>query len=189
MKSSSKLFLKLSPFSIIQKVQNHSKYRYLSTRLFASTSANSNAVLYLEFVGEKWNADKDVIESTDMFILRSKEFFQLFICPDDRCGYNTNLKQSSDRHMESCGKESLVTYQQKMMTEEHIRTWCVQQGYIDADYHQVEFIAFDIETLSKPVQLEMTNNSFMYNTQRVVTIAVTKSWGEQSKKSIVFRRN
>ena len=143
----------------------------------------------MEFVGDKWDSDKDVIQSSDLFILRSADYFKLYICPDDHCGYNTNHKQHFEDHIATCGKQENIQYKQKMMTEEHIRSWCIQHNYIDADYHQMNFCAFDIETLAKPVNMEMTSNSFMFSTQRVVTIAVTKSWGEPSKRSVVFKRN
>ena len=74
------------------------------------------------------------------------------------------------------------------MTAPSIRDYCIEKKYIDNDYHQVDFVCFDIETLTEDRDIVLTDKLFMHSSQKVVTVAVSKSWGRSDSRTKVLKR-
>ena len=124
----------------------------------------------------------------DKFILRNREYFHLFVCPTPDCEYNSNRRDAWDQHVKRCTNEIEVTYKQKLMNEASIREWCIRNEYLPADYYQKHFACFDIETLGGSCNKQITESTLLHNVQKVVTISVTKSFGDDANRTQVFIR-
>ena len=74
------------------------------------------------------------------------------------------------------------------MTEKSIREWCIEKGYIDENYHQKHFATFDVETLAEEKNQIVTDKTYLHCSQRVVTVSVSRSWGPDEYRSMVFKR-
>ena len=171
----------------LEKV-NKTSHRFFSKRIHKTSTPQTGNFVSLEFVGGDWPSAKTEITLNDKFILRSREYFHLFVCPTTDCEYNTNRNDLLEKHIKSCCNFVQVSHKQKQMNEESIRKWCVDNKYVDANFYQTNFVTFDIETLASIRNEQVTASTFLHNIQRVVTISVTKSWGPQISRTKVFKR-
>ena len=167
---------------------NKKDHRFHSRRILASSTPASGKFISLEFVGGEWPSDKFHVNVDDKFILRNRDYFHFFLCPTPDCGYNTNRQDVMKIHEKTCNNDIEITYKQQNMTEPSIRKWCIDNKYLDENYHQTNFVTFDIETLGDVRSEQVTESTFLHNIQRLVTISVTKSFGPSDSRTIVFRR-
>ena len=61
-------------------------------------------------------------------------------------------------------------------------------GYLPADYNQVNFATFDIESIGIPFNDHSTGNTQIHSLQRVVCVSITKSFGPAHSATEVFMR-
>ena len=73
------------------------------------------------------------------------------------------------------------------MTDSGIRDWCINRGFIPQGYHQKDFCAFDIESISDQSGIEVNsrNQTKLLNIQRAITVSITKSFGNCETQIIV----
>ena len=148
---------------------------------------NQDLFISLEFIGKNWEDEKSLINLTDKFILRPKNYFKSFPCPTIDCNYYANSSFNLKRHLKNCSQETKIEYKQKRLDEPTIRDYCVSKGYIPEHYHQRNFCAFDIESIGQelPNEINAERSSNIVNLQRVVSVSVTKSFGDQNTKVLV----
>ena len=139
-------------------------------------------------MGGEWPLDKAEITVDDKFIIRNREYFHLFVCPTPDCEYNSNRRDVWEQHVKTCTNEVDVTFKQKLMTEPGIREWCVSNGYLPNNYYQQHFASFDIETLGEQRNDSITGSSLIHSVQKVITIAVTSSFEDETNRTKVFVR-
>ena len=161
--------------------------RFNCKRVHATSSSSLAKFISLEYVGD-WPMDKCEITIHDKFILRSQEYFHLYVCPTPDCDYNSNRRDNWEAHLKRCTNEIDVTFKQKLMNEENVRSWCVRNDLIDGNYYQRDFATFDIETLGGPRNEQVTASTLIHDVQKVVTISVTNSLDDESNQTRVFVR-
>ena len=149
--------------------------------------ASEASFLSLEFIGKNWEDEKSLIRITDKFILRPKNYFKSFPCPTNDCNYYAVSSYTLKRHLKNCGTGTKIEYKQKRLDESTMRDYCVSKGYIPELYHQRYFCTFDIESIGQelPNDINAERSSAIVNLQRVVSVSVSKSFGDQSTKVIV----
>ena len=144
-----------------------------------------NKCLTLEFVGEVWDQEKSVVKITDQFILRPTGYFTSFPCPTINCPYVARTEWYLKRHQKSCTAMTITEYKQKNLTSNTVRDFCIKHGFIPLNYHQINFCTFDIECVGVPIETDSTNRTSILNVQRVISVSVSKSFGDRSTKVIV----
>ena len=75
-------------------------------------------------------------------------------------------------------------YKQRKLNEATVRDYCVSEGIIPKHYHQRDFCTFDIESIGQdlPSDVSVERTSQIVNLQRVVSVSVSKSFGDRSTK-------
>ena len=148
---------------------------------------NDEKFISLEYVGKNWQDEKSLININDKFILRPKNYFKSFPCPTNDCNYYAVSQFHLNRHLMNCSTETKTEYKQKKLNETTIRDYCIAKGIIPDHYHQRHFCTFDIESIGQelPHDISAEQSLNIINVQRVVSVSVSKSFGDQSTKVIV----
>ena len=164
--------------------RNHRKKTEIIHKTRCSDEQN---FISLEYVGADWPETKSSIEEYDHFILRPKFFHKRYTCPNSHCSHYFYKKSKFERHLRFCKNEPIVEFKQRVMTDKSIRDWCIKKGFIPPGYHQKDFCAFDIESISdKPNdEINLRNKTKLINIQRAITVSISKSFGNLETKVIV----
>ena len=168
-------------YMIIHRLNKKSEKIIIHT----SRQDRQSKFLSLEFVGTVWDQEKSIVQITDQFILRPTEYFETFNCKTKNCSHVAPTKWHLNRHEKSCISETITEYKQKKLNDETVRDFCIKQGFIPNNYHQRHFCAFDIESVGVPIESNPSNRTSIINVQRVISVSVSKSFGNRSTKVIV----
>ena len=144
--------------------------------------------LSLEYVGESWPEEKTLITLEDQFILRNKDYFRVLCCPNEFCDYNTTRAFNLDRHIKTCSQDTVVQYKQTILTDQGIRKWCVENNAIEDSFHIRDFVTFDIESIGSPMNVGIGKFTTLHSLQRVISVSVTKTFGDLKNRTKVFVR-
>ena len=172
-------------FEIFMSIhRRHSKTQY---KIIHRSRLDGEAkYLSLEYVGKEWPTEKDIIKNDDKFILRPKNYFNSHPCPSFDCNFYAQSKCHLQRHLKSCTPETRTEYKQRKLNETTVRDYCISKGLIPPEYHQRHFSAFDIECIGQDIsENDVSDRSTnILNVQRVVSVSVTKSFGNRTTKVI-----
>ena len=157
-------------------------------RIHKTRQPENKKYISLEYVGSQWPENKSKIEMEDKFILRSKDYFRILCCPHEYCDYNTTRAFNLDRHIKTCSADTVVSYKQTILTDDNIRAWCVEQKAIPESYHTKHFVTFDIESVGSQMDLAISDFTIINSLQRVISISITKTFGDQLNRTKVIVR-
>ena len=175
-------------FQIFMTKRNPKTREISYVRIHKTRLPEDKKYLSLEYVGDVWPAEKTLITLEDQFILRSKDFFKILCCPNDFCDYNTTRSFNLDRHVKSCSQDTVIKYKQIVLTDQDIRAWCVDQNAIPESFHVRDFVTFDIESIGSPVNVEIGAFTKINSLQKIVSVSVTKTFGDLTDRTRVFVR-
>ena len=140
--------------------------------------------LTLEF-SKPWLINKEFLDSNDLFIIGRNLNFQF--CETENCGFASDHKNTFERHIKSCKGITEFKYKQVKLTTETPWKLLRDKGYVDIDYQQKYFVSFDIETMSdRSAHTQVTSVTTELNTQRLISIALTKNFGKN--RSVALKR-
>ena len=135
--------------------------------------------IVLQFVGNSWDNEKEMITSSDLFILRDASAFQIFKCPEPWCFYNTTSSRDFEKH--SCKNTSTVKYKQICFTNESPKEFLVRTKVIP-NYESFNLVTIDIETLNDPENKQISEFTFLKSTHKLLSISITSNFaGSQTK--------
>ena len=157
-------------------------------RVHKTRQPEDRKYLSLEYIGDNWPEEKTIITLADQFILRSKDYFRILCCPNSYCDYNTTRAYNLDRHVKTCSADTVVCYKQSILTDDNIRSWCVQQKAFPESFYPRDFVTFDIESIGSQMDVAISDFTILNSLQRVVSVAVTKTFGNLNEKTSVIVR-
>ena len=157
-------------------------------RIHKTRQPENKKYLSLEYIGKQWPEEKSIITINDQFILRPKDYFRILCCPREYCDYNTTRAFNLDRHIKTCSADTVVNYKQAILTDDNIRTWCIEQKAFPESFHPRHFVTFDIESVGTQMDLAISDFTILNSLQRVVSVSVTKNFGDLSNRTNVIVR-
>ena len=167
-----------------------SKGQHMSfQRIHKTRQPEDKKYLCLEYVGTEWPEEKTVIGMEDQFILRPKDYFKILCCPNDYCDYNTTRQFNLDRHVKTCSADTVVCYKQCILTDDDIRSWCIKEKAFPESFHPCDFVTFDIESIGSQMDVAISDFTILNSLQRVVSVSVTKTFGDPNIKTTVIIRD
>ena len=175
-------------FQIFMTKRNKQNRHIAFERIHKTRQPDDKKFICLEYVGNSWPEEKTLITLEDQFILRSKDYFKVLCCPHEFCDYNTTRAFNLDRHIKTCSQDTVVVYKQTILTDQGIRGWCVEQNAIPESFHVRDFATFDIETIGSPVNIDIGGFTTVRSLQKVISISVTKTFGDLNNRTMVFVR-
>ena len=155
----------------------------VTKRLFKSSQVK---FVTLQVVNNNWDHEKYMISNADLFVLRKSEDFQVFICPNEWCFYNTNKSYEFKRHTDKCTNQTKVKFCQRNLLSETPKEYLIRKGLM-SDYNSFNLVAFDIETFGVKEDTFLTEKTLIKTSHRMVSISVTPNFGDLPTK--VFMRD
>ena len=140
----------------------------------------------LQYIGLNWPEEKETVFPSDLFILRNQSDFKILHCPNSFCFYNTHSEQSYERHKTSCSNITKVEYKQICLTWETPKQYLIRNKLIP-EYESFNLVTFDIETLGDPEGRHITEETFLIETHKLVSIGIGCNFGRKENK--VFLRD
>ena len=157
-------------------------------RIHKTRQPDHQKYISLEYIGSDWPENKTLITLEDQFILRSKDHFKVFSCPNDYCDYNTNRSNNLDRHIKSCTQDTVIEYRQTVLTDNYVRERCVEKGAFPNSFHPEHFVTFDIESVGSPSEVVISENTKLHSLQRAVSVSITRTFGNADNRTTVIVR-
>ena len=155
----------------------------VTKRLFKSSQPK---FVTLQVVNNNWDHEKFMITSSDLFVLRKSEDFQIFVCPNEWCFYNTDKIYEFTRHTDKCTNQTKVKFRQRNLLSETPREFLIRKGMI-GNYNSFNLVAFDIETFGTTEDTFLTEKTLVKTSHRMVSVSVTPNFGDLPTK--VFMRD
>ena len=140
--------------------------------------------IILQYLGLTWHDEKVTLVPSDLFVLRNGSDFGIYHCDNKWCFYNTNSKQSYERHIKKCSNLSKVTYKQICLTAETPKQYLIRNKLIP-EFESFNFVSFDIETLGAPENRFLTENTYLIETHKLVSIGVGSNFGKRGYKVFI----
>ena len=175
-------------FQVFMTKRNRKNRHIAFERIHKTRQPEDKKFISLEYAGTSWPEEKTLITLDDQFILRSKDYFKVMCCPNEFCDYNTTRAYNLDRHIKTCSQDTHIVYKQTILTDQGIRDWCVEQNAIPDMFHVRDFATFDIESIGSPVNIDIGGFTTIHSLQKVVSVSVTKTFGDQNNRTTVFVR-
>ena len=174
-------------FQIFSRDQTH-----FASKRRSDISIHHNTI-FKEYLNLEYNGtwpERPKILPTDKFRSHPQNVSD-FICPYDYCEYTTCRKNDFDKHVLVCTNETEVVYKQECMTKRNqIRKYLVDNDYIDSDYHNRNFMTYDIESLaSKENARVVSQNTTILSEQRIVSVAFATKFASEQKDYLFTRQS
>ena len=155
----------------------------VTKRLFKSSQSK---FMTLQVVNIGWDHEKYMIDSSDLFVLRNADDFNLFVCPKSWCFFNTNQIAEFDRHVPNCTNETTVKFSQRNLLSESAKEFLIRKGFM-SNFDCLNLAAFDIETFGVPEDTHLSEKTLVKTCHRLVSISVSPNFGTLGTK--VFMRD
>ena len=142
----------------------------------------------LQFVGNKWSVDKEVITQSDKFLLVRSESTVIYECKF-RCLFASTRKYQVTRHEKTCSKETRIKTEQKCYVDSDIKDWLVKRNFLFPTSHVKQFVTYDIETLLTPADKMTLGKTLVLSEHKCILIAVAKNFGPEPRSVVIKRQS
>ena len=163
-------------YQISYQNPNDDRVRNQDRRMIIPKTSHCRDFLNLEFIGE-W-PNRKFISTDDVF--RLNQSVKIYSCPNFWCRYRPSLNKTNvTDHIKNCTQGTKIHYKQVKMTEDNrIKDYLVKHGFLDADYHNLHFALYDLESFaSKDNARKVSEKSRILSEQKVVTAAFSSTFG------------
>ena len=167
-------------YGSISTNQKRQNYKHMHMSIFPESCLKLERIRITETPG--------VISVNELFIQRNENELVFNSCK--RCGYITRDKWLYKRHEKGCSGETRIICKQKSLKTTHGRQLLLKYGFIDESIHLTDFLALDVESIMEAKNERVRKKKCLsFNTHKVATIALTKSWDVTQDGTVKLTRN